>query len=197
MMASKDSSSITFADVLGNSFYFIEDKVTGFDEDSFKMNGQPPMSCWIQSYDRKFLVVKSTECIFEDRNLGERKQSDSKFKIQAYRNTELQQQTKAVMLYSVGQDEKVQVVCCRTDSEVCSEIMNLADLNYIEDSGHKAMFFMKNLKNDTYMFESTLHKGRFLSFEPTRDSCLHKLILHPHEVDDTDHTINMIVSKEK
>ncbi|XP_070399494.1 uncharacterized protein [Nothobranchius furzeri] len=123
--------------------------------------------------------------------------TDSSFRIQVYRNTELQQQTKAVMLYSVDQDEKVMVVCCRTDTEVCPEAMNLADLQNIKDSGHKAMFFMTNLKNDTYMFESTLHKGKFLSFEPSQDSCLHKLILHPYEVDDTDHTINMIVSKEK
>ncbi|KAF7219300.1 putative LOC107380752-like protein [Nothobranchius furzeri] len=195
-MASKDSSAITFAAVFDNSFYF-NGKNTGYDEDSFKINGQPPMPCWIQSYDRKFLVVKNTECIFEDRNLGERKQHDSSFRIQVYRNTELQQQTKAVMLYSVDQDEKVMVVCCRTDTEVCPEAMNLADLQNIKDSGHKAMFFMTNLKNDTYMFESTLHKGKFLSFEPSQDSCLHKLILHPYEVDDTDHTINMIVSKEK
>ncbi|XP_037552892.1 interleukin-18-like [Nematolebias whitei] len=193
-MAASDNIPIEFFNVCGNSFYFeiINAFLTKTDlqTDAFRSSSNGSKQCWIQSMDRKYLVLKTSEDFdFQDRNSEERQQSDCTFKIQIYQDTS-KNETQPVMLYTKKSENQAMVVCCQNTREVIPKTMDVHIFipeRKINDTGHKALFYWKKISSNMYTFESTVYKGHFLAFEPIEDpSCLMKLTLRSSdEVDDS------------
>ncbi|XP_017291519.1 interleukin-18 isoform X2 [Kryptolebias marmoratus] len=200
-MAASDNLPITFFDICENSFYFGVSEA-GLQEDDFRCSSQPPKQCWIQSMDRKFLVLKTSgDFKFQDRNLEERQQSDCSFKIQIYQDSSKKDGAQPVMLYTNKSPNGLMVVYCKSSSEIVPENMdlnNFAPPKTIDGTKHEALFYWRKVSCDKYTFESTMYKGHFLAFEPNRDnSCLHKLILCQKALDEVDETCNIVVTSQK
>ncbi|KAM4742161.1 interleukin-18-like isoform 1-T2 [Anableps anableps] len=202
-MATSGDSPMMFYQTCGNSFYFQDttcasssgSSETELCSDEFKKHGSPK-SHWIQSTDQKFLVLKTRETFkFEDRTNYERGQPDCKFKIQIYQDS-VPNDGQSVMLYIYDDNQKM-MISCQDNKEVIPEEMDPCSLEKINGTGHKALFRWKRISTDKYKFESTVHAGYFLAFEPVEEApCLYKLILR-RPLDEVDEPLMLGVTECK
>ncbi|XP_051814202.1 interleukin-18-like [Acanthochromis polyacanthus] len=142
----------------------------GWEEDAFRQSGT--WKCKLRSRDSKYLTLNGNGHFQFENFTGEQ------FTIYTYQSTALDEGTHrgAVMLY-VSKGQQKMVACCRNDSEVYAKAMEPpTDLNETSD---EALFYMERLSaHDTYQFQSTLHPGCFLGFQPDdKNASRHKLVL--------------------
>lgn len=185
-MASNCCSPMKYMDICKTAFYFTE-VGTDLDEDSFDKSTITIERCLIGSSKNKFLVVKEKQ--FEAKNLtsAEQEQPECKFNIQFYRDSKTEEQKgRAVILYA-DKDGKKMMVSCKDGREIYAEEMERIP-DHIPSEEHRAVFYRRELEiSDKYLFQSSLHRNKFLAFEPyEKDQTLSKLVLHEKPEDAVD-----------
>lgn len=135
------------------------------------------------SRENQFLILNSIGQL-EVKNLNDAELllSESKFNIVVYNDSSKAPRVgRPVLLYS-NDGQKKMVVCCSNYEIHVEEMEPQQRINEVE---HKALFYLIGLSaSHLYMFESTVHRNRFLACE--RENGALKLVLREkrHEVDE-------------
>lgn len=138
--------------------------------------------------ENQFLILNSFGQL-EAKNLSDAELllSESQFNIMIYNDSSKAPRRlvgRPVLLYCSNSQKKM-VVCC-SNYEIHVEEME--PQRYIDGSEHKALFYLIGLSaSHLYMFESALHRNRFLACE--RENGALKLVLREnrHGVDEHSH----------
>ncbi|KAF6720895.1 hypothetical protein FQA47_010990 [Oryzias melastigma] len=189
-----ETSVLNFVGTCEDSFLF-EEAPSGMEEDAFRISNCNLSNCWIQSKEQKFLILRDSGSLdVQDLNLEERQQSECRFNIQYYLNTNRETTRKRpVILYALKNDQKV-AVCCHDEQKICSQAMDLP--KNIDEANHKALFYRTKVSTNLYMFESSVYRSCFLAFEPLeKGSCFYKLVLRHKLEDEPDEPCQVIVSQ--